>query len=889
MTIRAVASACIALLLAIQVRAAPDAPAYEYQTWRTEAGLPQNSIHAIVQTHDGYLWLATEGGLARFDGFKFDVFDSENTPALRSNNVRSLLESKDQSLWIATADGLVRLQHGMFRLFTTEQGLPDNNVLSLFQDASGNLYAVTAEGTALYANGRFSKSPVNPPRKKIALKDRQGRLWIGTNDGLFVYQNGRADRLRYPDAVAHGAILSLLEDREGDIWVGTDADGVTVLRDQKFRKFGRAEGIPEDLIRCVLEDASGTLWAGTNGQGLRRFNGHVFTPFTTANGLSSDVILSLASSPSGELLVGTPDGLNLLDHGRVRWLTSSDGLPDDFIRSLYQDADGSLWIGTRRGLSHYVRGRFTNYTTADGLPSDLVGAILRDQHGVLWIGTLKGLACFNQGRLSRPASIASVHEAAITSLYEDTEGALWIGMDAGGLMRLQDQHVVQFPRTLGLPNTISGITEDSHGYLWITSPHGLCRVLKRELNDYAQGKRTGVSLLFYGTADGLPVNNFNTGGHPTLWRDHQNTIWFATARGLVSIDSRHTEPNRIPPPVVIEKVTADDRILDPSQAVAFGPSLSRISFEYAGLSFAAPQQVHYRYRLEGFDPNWIDAGTRRTAYYTNLPPGTYRFSVLARNGDGLWSAQPASLSFRLLPHFYQTNWFRALVLLSLAMLVYLAYRWRVSYVRSQFNAIMQERNRIAREIHDTLAQGYVGVSLQLELARQLLSVSLDSAREALQQAQELVQEKLAEARRSIWNLRSETGAEETLPAKLSQAVQQAVRNQPLTLKFEITGAYRPLPAKIENEILRIGQEAVANVVRHAKAAHLDVTLAFDPSLLSLTICDDGQGFAPAPQVESNGHFGIRGMRERAASINAKLSIDTAAGRGTRVCLELPLK
>ncbi len=920
-----------------------DAPiAYEHQTWQTENGLPQNSVHSIAQTRDGFLWLATEDGLARFDGLKFVVYNSENTAQLRNNNIRHLLETSDGSLWIATADGLARLRKGQFSVFTTQQGLPSNNVLSLFRDRTGVVTAITTEGAAVYANGSFQPtmqassgaSQLLPPQFKNAgvqstLTDGRGNLWIGTTEGLFVHKEGRTEKVALrpglgsdhvtalsedsagviwvgteagvariaggklqpiasPDSISQGLILSFLEDREGDMWVGTDSGGVTVLRDQKFRKYGREQGVPEELIRCVYEDSRGTLWAGTNGHGLLRFNGRSFSALTTAQGLSSDIVLAIVGDSHGTLFVGTPDGLNIIHEGHVQILTSADGLPDDFVRSIFSDTDGSLWMGTRRGLAHYSNGRITNYTTADGLPSDFVGVIVRGKDGVLWAGTLKGLVSIRRGQ-REPVQSAGGFREAITALYEDRAGVLWLGSDSAGLARVEGRQLLRFPAALGLPNSISGIAEDANGQLWITSPHGVFRVSKAELNAYAENDNATVAVISYGTADGLPVNEFSTGGHPTILKDRRNTMWFASAKGLVSIDARHSAPNRVAPLVAVEQITAGDRVLDPAQAKAFGPGLDRISFEYTGLSFAAPQQIRFKYRLEGFDRSWIDAGTRRTAYYTNLPPGSYRFVVFARNNDGLWSREGASLQFQLRPHAYQTKWFRALVVVFFAGLVYMIYRWRVHQVRTQLNAVMAERNRIARDIHDTLAQGFVGVSVQLELARRLMATSLDSANRVLEQTQALVQESLAEARRSIWNLRSESGLDEDLPSKLSKAVRQSVQNRNLDVSLEVSGVYRPLPAAVETEVLRIGQEAVANVVRHSNATRLQVTLAFDSTKAQMNISDNGRGFVPEEQGKAGGHFGLRGMRERAEAIRAKLSVTTAIGKGTQVFLELPLK
>jgi signal transduction histidine kinase len=389
--------------------------------------------------------------------------------------------------------------------------------------------------------------------------------------------------------------------------------------------------------------------------------------------------------------------------------------------------------------------------------------------------------------------------------------------------------------------------------------------------------------------DGLPTAEFSAGGHLAAWKDSEGTMWFASAKGMVAIEARRTAPHKVPPLVTLERAIADDHPFDLSQLTAFGPGLSRLSFEFTGISFLAPQHLRFKYRLEGFDRDWIDAGSRRDAYYTNSPPGQYRFAVMARNRDGIWSPGDKSVSFRIRAHLYQAKWFRTLLLLAIAAMAYTLYRWCVNRVREEFQAVIAERNRIAREIHDTLAQGIVGVSLQLELAQRLMSTSAESAKEILEQSQTLVQESLNETRRAIWRLRSRSASEDTLPAKLSKAIAQSVRNNRLELKFQVQGAYRRLPAKIEDEILRIGQEAVMNVVRHADASHLQVSLVFNSKTAEMYVSDDGVGFAPDQfEPPRDGHFGLRGMRQRAEVINAKLNVATAVGMGTRIRLEVSL-
>ena len=948
-------------------------PAFGHQTWQTENGLPQNSVHAILQTHDGYIWLGTEGGLARFDGIRFTVFDSQNTPNLKSSNIRALLEDREHSLWIGTADGLSRYSNSKFSVFTTEQGLPNDDVRSMYFDRAGQLWVVTVEGQAQFKNGRFAVASggiergavsviaqdrkgkqwgggsaglwerdgdqwrTAPLPKALAkggvqalLADEAGSLWIGTSEGLGVlngdavrmfklpddvpskritalYQasprviwigtergairleDGQVQRFHSPDALSNGLILSFLQDREGNLWIGTDSGGLTILRDPKFKTFESGTAGLHDLVRCVFQDHQGTIWAGTNGRGLLMSHGGEFSNLAPQSGLSSEVILSLGEDAENNLLVGTPDGLNILREGRFETLTSADGLPDDFIRSIYRDTDGSVWIGTRRGLSHWNAGKFTNFGSIQGLPSDFIGSVLRRRNGELWIGTLRGLAAFRNGRFERISLAGPALPNVITALYEDESGALWIGAEEAGLARGTPGSIFRYPASLGLPASVLGIVEDSNHQLWISSPHGLFSVSKSDLNTYAAGHAQSVSVISYGTSDGLQVNQFTGAGHPTVWRDQEQTLWFATANGLVALDKKHTSPNRVAPPVTLTSVMLDDRVSEPGQNFVIGPGLSRITFEYAGLSFVAPQKVTFKYRLLGFDQKWIEAGTRRVAYYTNLSPGKYQFEVLARNSDGIWSDSPASVMFRLEPRFYRRWWFLLLSVCTFSALIYSAYRWRVREVQSQFDAVLAERTRIAREIHDTLAQSFVAVSVQLELIHRLMPTSGQSARETLQQTRKLVQDSLAEARRSIWNLRANENEEEDLPANLSKMIKRVTANTNLEVQLNISGAYRRLPPHVEEEVLRIAGEAVANAIRHANATKLDVDLFFDTRRASLTILDDGQGFTMSSDSQGpEGHYGLRGMHERAAAIHAQLKIRSAAGEGTQVRLELPI-
>jgi signal transduction histidine kinase/ligand-binding sensor domain-containing protein len=980
-----------AAILFLALAAAPGARALEtgrragefsYQTWQTENGLPQNTVRSILQARDGYLWFATEDGLVRFDGYRFETFDAQNTRTLASSDIRALAEDRAGTLWVATGEGVVARSKDSFRAYGRESGLPFTNMLGLLAEKQATVVwaiapngvtrfgagapvsfalpegfprltgAVAANGDGsvmlgtqaglarLSGSGQFQEVAGEPGMGSVSalLRDETGALWAGTRNGLFRQANG-ARALAAVRAYAGRPVTALFEDREqtlwvgsgsdlerfggagmerslgsrpmpgdtvlaigedsdGDVWVGTESAGVTVLRDQKFVTYTTRDGLAGDNVRCVFSGRDGATWVGSD-RGLSRLGSDGrWRQWHTEDGLSSDVILSLAEDRAGNVYAGTPDGLNrIAPDGRITVTTSADGLPDDFIRSIYSDGDGSLWLGTRRGVAHVEgAGTIRTFTQADGLGSDLAGSVLRDRAGQLWVATLDGLSVERggSGRFETYRTGDGLSSNVVTALAEDSRGNLWVGTQNGGLNLWRGGKFAAVPRSLGLPETIFGVLEDANGDLWMLGATGVVRAARDELAAAARGgTRAGsgqrATVVWYGTSDGLRVAAYGGAGHPGASRGADGSMWFSTLKGAAAVTPGAAQLNRVPPEVVLEAVSIDDKTFAPEQVNRIAPGHRRIAFEYAGLSFAAPQKVRYRYRLLPFDKDWIDGGVRRTAFYTNLTPGAYRFEVMARNNDGFWSVTPASLGLRLEPHFYQTYWFYALLGLLAAGAGYLAYRWRVAEVETRFNAVLAERNRIAREIHDTLAQGFIGVSVQLEIVSRLLAVSAESAKEQLDHTRVLVRESIAEARRSIWELRSHEEKGEDLPSRLSRSATQAVGNSAVKLSLQVRGAYRPLNRRIEDELLRIGQEAVMNALRHAEAERVDIELAFEAKALRMTVSDDGRGFAVREDgAGPEGHYGLRGMRERAQQIGAKLTVDSAIGKGTRVFVEAPV-
>jgi diguanylate cyclase (GGDEF)-like protein len=730
---------------------------YAVERYTTENGLPQSSVLAMVQTRDGYLWLGTYEGLARFDGLNFTVFDKSNTPEMESNGIKALAEDREGRLWVGTTAGLLRYSQGRFERFDNRQGLRSHFILCLFLDHSGALWIGTTGGLHRWENDRFQSFTTTQGLSTNYITsladDGAGGIWIGTGQGLNHFQNGKIQVFDARSGLPHGDIRALhldrqgtlwigssggglirfrdgrferleeqlssadiraicqdrhgvmwigtnqeplnrlkggrvsvmgqrlaglmsarviLEDREGSLWVGT-RDGLIQLKDEKFILYGSRNGLPVDPVRAVFEDRQGSIWIGTVGGGLVRFRDGKWKTYNSSQGLLSDHVWSIAQSRDDSLWVGTYGGglYRMPAAKKPEVFTRIKGVASDIIRAIFTDSRDRIWVGTNGGgLDCLEKGRITNFTTAQGLPNNYIYALGEDKKGRIWVGAYNGgLAVLEQGRFRKLAANI-IAEQPVWVIHTDRDGDVWVGTDHAGLLWIHDEQVVRFSSRDGLySDQAFQILEDGRGRLWMNCNKGIYHVAKKDLLAYAAGKLSRIPCVSFGKSEGIKVTESSGPAQPAGCIDRQGRIWFPTIRGLSMFDPDRLRINRVEPPLVIEKVVINDRNLTTSGTLTAPPGKGSIEIAYTAISFLQVDKMQFAYRLEGFDPDWIQAGNRRSAFYTNLPPGSYTFRVIAGNGDGVWNRSGAFVTFRMKPYFVQTALFRWLVGLAGLLLI----------------------------------------------------------------------------------------------------------------------------------------------------------------------------------------------------------------------------
>ncbi|HWN99695.1 MAG TPA: two-component regulator propeller domain-containing protein [Blastocatellia bacterium] len=967
---------------------------YHVEVRTVDDGLPQNSVNAILQTHDGYIWLATNGGLARYDGVSFKTFDVGNTPAMTSNRILSLCEDREGSLWIgtenqglmrlkngeltsypeveeiknravagiiearegglwmATATALVRLKDGVFTsytgdyglpaglvpwsrsmiedqhgdlwvalnrglfrlakerstLYTTREGLPDNRVHAVCEDGDGSLWVGTERGLVRLRDGSFTtytmKDGLSDDHITCMTWDRAGSLWVGTAAGGLMQRTGaRWMTIRTADGLSDENIRCISEDREGNLWVGTTTGGLNRLREKKLKSYTKTEGFPAASIVPITQDRAGDVWIGATCGGLIRFHdGRFTTIYGMKDGLPNNCVWSLCADRDGSLWIGTwGDGLTHFKEGRfITYDPDNSAMSGRVVKAIWQGGDGALWVGTDAGLNRLQDGKFTVWRVSDGSINERINFITGDTKGALWICTNAGLSRFKDGAFTNYTTESGLSNASVRVIHEDAEGTLWMGTYGGGLNRFKDGRFTHYGTRDGLfEDTVSHILEDQNGNLWMSGNKGISRVSRKELDNFAEGRVKAITSISYGVADGMANRECNGGGQPAGWKTREGHMWFPTVKGPVVVDLGKITTNRLPPLIAIEQALINKTAIDTRRNAEIPAGKGDLEFHYTGLSFTAPEKVRFKYQLEGYDDSWVNAGARRVAYYTNVPPGQYSFRVIAFNDEGVWNESGAALTFYLRPRFYQTWWFYALAASSLAAVIVLVYKGRVRKLRKA-NAAQQafsrllietqeaERKRIAAELHDSIGQS-------LAIIRNLALVGLSTPEDhsqALEQLDEVstaASEALVEVKAVAHNLRPYQLDRLGLTKALDAMVKAVSDSSDIRFSADIAELDSVLPKGAEINLYRIVQESLNNIVKHSAATEASVIVKRDAQRILVEIRDNGRGFVPGSSGDSSaGGMGLVGIAERAKILGARCEIHSAPGKETIISINAAL-
>jgi signal transduction histidine kinase/ligand-binding sensor domain-containing protein len=949
---------------------------YVHDRWGQDRGFIGGAVYAIGQSDDGYLWIGTERGLVRFDGFRFTPMPQPLPDAPPTGPVRGLLSDSDGNLWIRLEGARMLLYHdGKFEDAYARFNLQDVIVTAMAPDGEGGvLFSALGDRTMRYHNGRIgvaadtdmdtgtvialartrdrrvwlgtrddglylasgghivkSGEVTGDAKINALLPDYGGGLWIGTDNGLELWDGIRLTKLELLSAVSRLQILTLADDHDGNVWIGTNhgierytrnggdslepldsasADDVTAifedrdgdlwfggsqgierLRNGMFMTYSTAQGLPPESSGPIYVDADGRTWFAPLSGGLWWLKDGKAEPVAIA-GIDHDLVYSIDGG-GGEVWLGRQrGGLTVLtgsgDSLSARTYTQADGLAQDSVYTVHRSRDGTVWAGTiSGGVSRLAGGAFTNFTEADGLPSNTAHSIAEGDDGAVWLATPGGLACFSNGRWTKRTLLEGLPSLNVRTVFEDSKHVLWIAT-SGGLAFLRSGRI-ETPERLPevLREQILGITEDGMGSLWfVTSDH----VLEVNRDRLLEGTLDDDSILSYGIGDGLHgVEGVDR--DRTLVTDRMGRVWISLNRGLSMTDPKIAAKDSVPVMARVESMSADGNPVSLGSAPKLASGVQSIVFDYGASNLAQPERVRFRYKLDGSDKGWSDAVASRQVVYRNLGPGAYRFHLVASSGDWLWNGSETTVGFVIEPAFWQTWWFRILCLTVFVGAVLGAYRLRMFQLTHQLNIRFQERlaerMRIAQDLHDTLLQGVLSASLQLDVAEDQLPED-SPTKPMLKRTLQLMRSVTEEGRNAVRGLRAQDEAGRSLEMAFSRVRQEFSFDDKTGYRVVVNSNPRPLRPLIRDEVYRIGREAVVNAFRHAHANSVEVEVEYASRHLRVLVRDDGRGIDPQVlHAGRDGHWGLPGMRERSEGIGASLRLRSRVGAGTEVELTVP--
>jgi ligand-binding sensor domain-containing protein/signal transduction histidine kinase len=943
---------------------------YTRHLWQAPDGLPEQTVQSFAQTADGYLWIGTTGGLLRFDGAHFVLFDRQNTPELHENSIFCLMLARDGTLWIGSeGGGIVSYAGGHFRSWPGLNSQTTDFVRVLMQDTDGRIWAGTDGGLLHLEGGRFVRVDGTSTFGAISIhsiyRDRSGRLWAGGSRLVLV--NGKnATNYSLGAESSQNQVKSILQTTDGTLWVGTVA-GLNRMRPGE-NSFEHVDGI-RSTVRVLRQTSDGVFWIGTIGQGVFALSNGKLTQITAPESLPSNTVLNLFQDAERNLWIGTQTGmlrltrLNIdvvalphandsdfetiyadrdgsfwigstllfhmrngilkqevlpgLEHTHVRnvyrdqsgalWVgtdgegvfrianghtmrwTVKDGLSNPFVRSMTQDRDKSMWMATDSGLNHLVgdmaHPKIVRYQIEDGLAFLSIRSLLEDKDGDLWVGTERGLSHIHAGSFVQDAATSAMMQMKVWAIYQDPEGGLWFGTRNNGIYRFRNRRMAHFTTADGLAsNAVYSILGDGADHLWLSGPNGVSVLNRRELDEEADAQVRHFALTFYSIAE-MGSNTEMYGGTESSGCVASNgDAWFPSNRGPIRILHSQTI-QQPPPPLHIESVLADGVPLRTDRKIVLRPGNGRLEISYTPIQLSSQDGLRFRSMLEKFDSDWGPVTRSRTAEYTNLLPGHYRFLVRTFEIDAPGAVSQIEIDIEQEPHFYRTWWFISASVLLTALFILGLYQYRLHQIGAKFEAVIDERSRLAREIHDTIIQGCTGVSALLEAA----SMGEQGADTGLVDfARMQLRGTINEAREAVWNMRNRSENSGSLPEKLESMTSQVGVEFGIPVTCTISGTPFSVDHPMEHDLLMVTREAVCNAAIHGSPSKVEARLAYSKRELQLTILDDGRGFTPEQASKTNGHhFGIRGMRERVERWGGKFRLTSSAGTGARIEARIP--
>jgi ligand-binding sensor domain-containing protein/signal transduction histidine kinase len=661
-------------------------------------GFPVKPIKALLESHSGHLWIGSSDGLFEYIDGRF-----KSIP-INPLFITSLTEDESGKIFVGTGKGVHSFEEAgakYIKSVTQKDGLPNELITTVYADHQGNVWIGTEYGSARWNNNKIiiARISTNPGLLHITsiCEDRNGNLWIGTSQGIFRFSEGKWTNFKATDGLLSDNVLSILEDQEGSIWVCT-SEGLVRFRDVNVTTYTSQEGVANNYITSVIESTDGSMYllSAASGGSISKLKKGKLTQIPNPPPVGPAFL-----ARDGSIWTSLSGSLSQIKNDRITRYDTATGLPNRWISAITEDSLSLIIYLDRIGIRRFINNRLKPYLLADGQEyssTEYVSCFYKDKTGILWIGTSAGLVKIQNGKSTTYGTADGMADDWVGSFFEEQQNKIWVGSPRGGLTHYRDGKFIAYNTKTGLfTNEIYGVLVDDQGNVWMSSPRGIGRMSRKDVEEYESGRISVVTSQIFTTADGMRTDECHAGWQPSVWKARDKRLWFATVKGAVMIDPKKFKRNTVPPPVYIEQFIVDMQTVRPDQGKSLQPGIEKLEFHYTALSYLVPDRVFFKYKLEGYDREWVEAGTRREAYYTNLPSGSYKFRVVACNNDGVWNETGASLAFELQPHFYQTPWFFGLMLIVFGGIVFGIYRLRIWQ-------LLQKEKDLEQRVYDRTKQ-----------------------------------------------------------------------------------------------------------------------------------------------------------------------------------------